>query len=218
MFSFYFAGIQYGWLFLKVQVGHKYMVVSCDESLGDPLPGMIRMYNSLKKGEDSSFSMEGIDFIIKFIENKEKVKFCIKIDSPPHGWVTDETISQAEYDKMADEGLFIEDETVLEGEKEIAVEWLLDEFEIFFEMLTSSKLYPNHYPCYGMLNDKEYDDVRTLCDKYYQKHKEEYAEKYFEMYEKLKISEKVHLTEEGYEFYKKFNAMMTTYKVPDAWK
>ena len=45
MFSFYFAGIQYGWLFLKVQVGHKYMVVSCDESLGDPLPGMIRMYN-----------------------------------------------------------------------------------------------------------------------------------------------------------------------------
>lgn len=34
---------------------------------------------------------------------------------------------------MADEGLFIEDETVLEGEKEIAVEWLLDEFEIFLK-------------------------------------------------------------------------------------
>lgn len=212
--SFRFYGIGYGWLWMKIQIDRKYIVWSFDEALSDPLPGMIRMYTALKQGQDAVWSEERggtVEFETTFPEDKDKVKLKINIQGTADGMIADETISGAEYETMEND--IIDD---LEGEAEFATDYLVWEFENFFNLLTSSKYYPIHYPCYSMLK-KEADTFFGEDTEFYKEYKNEYDDNYWDGYDKRGLAQNAQLNEEGEAFYKKFDEMMNTYIVPDNW-
>lgn len=212
--SFRFCGIGYGWLWMKIQIDRKYIVWSFDEALSDPLPGMIRMYTALKQGHDAVWSVERggtIEFKTTFSDEKDKVKLKIKIKGTTDGMIADETIPGAEYETMKNDT--IED---LEGEGEFATDYLVWEFENFFSLLTSSKYYPIHYPCYSMLKEETYRFFGEDTE-FYEKHKTEHDDNYWEEYDKRIFAENARLNKYGETFYKKFDEMMNTYIVPDNW-
>ena len=219
MLDFSFVGIEYGWLRIKIQVDHEYVIWFCDEALSDPIPGMIRMYNALKEGKDASWRIERgqeLSFHTEFRGGeKEYVWLTVRIDGRGEFGIYDDRLSRDFYDKIAEESKEKEycDKQIVVEEK-FVVDVLLYKFEIFFHLLTSSRLYPCHYPCWWYQEDDDsvHDEADKIAERYPELDGSEIAQ-----LELLYYAEHCILTEEGERFYKEFDNMMRTHKVPNGW-
>ena len=212
MLNFDFIGIKYGLLAMKIQFESRYIIWTFDECLSDPIPGMMRMYNALKEGRDASWNASELTWKISFHtefrdENQETVWLTVRTDGKSYG----------NYDGIFDVRMGRKNEICdrdFVAEAEFAVDVLLEQFEIFFHLLTSSKLYPCHYPCWWQHEDDDsvHDEADKLAEQYL-----ELDENEVDQLELLYYAEHCVLTEYGEELYRKFDNMMRTHKVPEGW-
>lgn len=180
------------------------LYINFDEDFGDGVPGMVQMYNALKRRRP-------YDFYCMF-SNRERISFeiCDFTRQDEEEFVFFSMTVSIESDVPM--GLF--HTTELSGE--IPVTYLLYEFETFFKALLHHQDFPFQFPCHFYMDSKQCDEADAECERI-TKDLDLTDEEYIE-WEKKCIREHVtKFDESGEKLLKEYKKMLTEYKVPDGW-
>lgn len=167
-----------------------------DEDLTDAVPNMVKMYNKLNVGESYQWSADYdgyISFAAKVLDN-DKVELFINYRS---------------IDKEAD---FL---ATLKRNECIKL------FDNLFEDILNNKDFPYQFPCFGYLNEEEYEKFGEVADKIYE---ELVAKKYCDndldicdVIDNVICRELVNIEPEGMKYYRKYKKMLLTRTLPKGW-
>lgn len=178
--------------------------IDLDEDYGDGVPGMVQMYNALKRRQPYDFyymfgDQERISFEICDFTRQEEEEFVflaitVSIESDvPMGLLHTTEISG-----------------------EIPVTYLLYEFETFFKALLHHPDFPFQFPCLFYMDGKQCDEADAECERI-TKDLNLTDEEYIELEKKCIREHVTQFDASGEKLLKEYKEMLTEYKVPDGW-
>lgn len=189
------------------------------ESAWDNEPGgiaedSIPLYIGMKEGKGASWSIERgqtLSFCTAFDPGvADVVHLHIKAEGGGNFVVLDESRSIAWNEERMDQRQYDD----IDGEEIRATDVLLERLDALFAAITSSRLYPVHYPCWDMCEEDE--SIFDAAEAVYDQHPEREDQVNY-AFERLYLAEHLRLPEEGKEYFQRYDRMLREHKVPEGW-
>ena len=187
--------LYFGSLELKFYQRGSIFSIFFEEKLTDGVPGMIRMYNALKNGKPYEFILNEFEYC------------CIETSNIHDGMVRLTITARSNIGEDWGNVMYAS----------IPIEFLLNQFEKFFDDLLHHPDFPFQYPLRHELDNKHFETIEKLRD---------LEIKRLHLTDKQKIHElEKHLTKlhfnrfskNGQHQFEVYKEMLVTKKVPDQW-